>query len=290
MKHENEHEHKHKHEHSPKDASASKHIRRTASRQRVDTEQELQIVEQQFTHQIHIGNPIPCITNIQFALYKLLYHTYLWQSFMVVVFVSTRVLEGVSISHNEWYNDILFFIISNHYLYKRLHWNNDRQKYFDRRETRCFIAFFTVFVGMFVFNLLLPQFYFSLVAVSNYTIVEYICLYIIAFYVCITQVLSFLCLYHSKRPFIFRKQIFKYLLLIGYIFMDYICNALYLFVGKDTLQIETPHPYRLHHWMFGLFMLIFTELTQPYHTILQYIHYAVYLHGVSCYGYDGVLE
>lgn len=272
------------------DTLTKKNIRRNTSRNRVDTDFELHIVNEQFVNRINIGRPTPCITNTQFVLYKLLYHKYVWHSFMFLLFFLTRISFGYSISLQEWYNDTLFFVISNNYLYKRLHWNNDGMKYFDKREIRCYISFLLTYIGMFVFDIIMPQFHFSRFAISNYDISEYICFCGLCLYVCIIQFLSILHLYNSKNNFIFRKQLLKYLLLNCYIFLEYICYGLYYVLDFDIKLFSMSNNYRIHHWFFGLLLLIFTELEQQYHTIIQYIHYAMYLQGVACYGYDSLLK
>jgi hypothetical protein len=37
-------------------------------------------------------------------------------------------------------------------------------------------------------------------------------------------------------------------------------------------------------------LIFLTEIKQPYYTYLQYIHYAIYLHGVALYSYDSILH
>ncbi len=264
-------------------------LRRNNSRNRVNTEIELQIVNQQFRNVVHIGRPIPVITNIQFLLYKLLYHKYIWHIFTFSIFFIFRILFGSTISLHEWYNDSLFFVITNNYLYKRLHWNNNMQKYFDNKDIKCYGSFFIGLTGITLFTIYFPSFYFTKNKVFLYNDHESIVFCIICIYVFITQMLSIKNMYCSTNHYMFRKHIAKYLFLLLYICIEIMCKWIYQVMSIDNSMFFIYNKYHFHHWMFGMYLLIFTELQQHYHTILQYIHYAIYLHGVACYGYDSLL-
>jgi hypothetical protein len=272
----------------------TKGLRKNVSRQRLDTEVELQIVNQQFHNVVHVGRPKFIITNIHFMLYKLLYHKYLWNIFMFSIYFLSRFFLGKNISLYEWYNDSLFFVLSNNYLYKRLHWNNDFEKYFTYQSVKCYFYFIATYIFMFLFEHIsvFSQFHFSKNSVEKYNIYEYICFSIICIYIILLQLFSIIFLLNSKTKNITRKHFLKYIALLMYIFLEYICYGLYYIfhIEYNESVFFISNNYRIHHWMLGLFLLIFTELPQQYHTNIQYIHYAVYLHGLSSYGYDSILE
>ena len=103
-------------------------------RHRQNTEHELEIVSTVHNTRLRIGEPNIQV-RIQDFLYKLIYNKYYWNGLTYMLFLILRLsslqLEYTQISINEWYNDTLLFLISNNYFFKRIHWNNKNQGYYD---------------------------------------------------------------------------------------------------------------------------------------------------------------
>ena len=101
-------------------------------------------------------------------------------------------------------------------------------------------------------------------------------------YFIILQIYTFLFLYeHYKKKGVF-IQLFKYFLLLIYIFSGNIIGLL----GK----FQETNGYHIHHWILSIFFILLIDIHQPYYTMVQYLNYAIYIHGVAMYGYDAIIK
>ena len=225
-------------------------------------------------------------------LFKLIYNKYSWNFFMTTLFIGVRLFgiqtEYATITINEWYNDTLFFILANNYIYKRLHWNNAKQSFFNTpirgHIIKIFILSFVIFT---IINANIGPFYIAKSSILSYDLPHSILFTLIVGYISVNQLFSFHFMYtHNFRTRILLKQFIKYILLCLYLLMDLILITLAIPVKTTG---EHTNDYHIHHWFVGLLMIIMTEIPQPYYSILQYIHYSVYMHGVAMYGYDVIL-
>ena len=264
-------------------------------RQRYNTEDELHIVRIVNNHSEHRNN----------LLYNAVYNKYYWNGIMCTIFLLQRLINTFVHSHTiylyEWFNDPILFLIANNYLYKRIHWNNIQESYFNTNYKNAALILFLITVPVFclINDLLITSFYISKDTLTSYTSTQVILFYAIILYTLLNQIASFYTLYVKKKRFII-VQLLKYAMLVFYI---NIYNLLEIFdisytvgvvINKETLIIPQEKPfeveYHIHHWFYALCLIVLTEFPEPYHTFIQYIHYAVYLHGVSYYGYDTIIN
>jgi len=261
-------------------------------RQRQNTEQELQIISIAHNTQLRVGEPSIQIRT-QDYLYKLIYNKYYWNAFTYFLFLTLRIsslhMGHTSVSIDEWYNDTLLFLLTNNYFFKRVHWNNRNQDYYQTRYKHTIVPFFLLSLLIFsLWSYNTPTFYItktSIISFDSYSMTLFVC---VILYVVLLQMISWIDIY--------RSQDWKKLYLI--LFTKYSILAIYLCLDRILLSTDTPlaiqHPienmYHLHHWFSGMILLFLTEVRQPYYTFLQYFHYSIYLHGISLYSYDNILQ
>ena len=258
-------------------------------RERVDTEKELMIVQDlsdKYRYPMYTGK---CRKHIEYFsrlcayIYSIIQSTYKWNVFIFSVFLTIRIMFikvfAVDIHIQEWYNDIPIFLMANHYLYKRIHWNSKKELFFMEENTnnRSSISkgyIILIFImSIIIYSLLhdtFRTFYISYSKLSNMDNIElFIFISICSYFIC-NQIYSIYYTYPS------RIQFYKYMAIILYIFSGQLIYNMY----------TTKNEYHIHHWIIGILLMFLTEFRQPFHTYLQYIHYAIYIHGIAVYGYD----
>ncbi len=255
---------------------------------RRNTEYELEIVEHVENAQIRIGRP-SYYTQLCDFTYKTIYYKYSWNSIMFLWFLFIRLMYlnyDYDVSIYSWYNDTMFFIIANNYIYKRIHWNNANISYFNTTfKGWCYIIFI-LSLGIFtILNVNMPRFYLTKHSVEHFNVQDTSVFYLFILYAILNQCMSILYLYKQDNKLII-KQLFKYILVLLYIFMERILDIFNVYYPNNA---DFINQYHFHHWICGLFLIVLTELDQPYHTMSQYIHFAVYLHGVAVYSYVPII-
>ena len=259
------------------------------NRQRQNTDSELHIIEiAELTHQRTNENDNDVYLGCNHLLYKYVYNRYHWNFLMGSTFLMVRLLYifflNAKLTIDEWYTDTLFFILVNNYLYKRIHWNNNCDSYFNTYYKGSVLVFFNIILTAFsIFNYNSNTFYITKHSVGSFDITNSLLFGLILCYVLINQIYTCIFLYRIKKILLY-KQMVKYCILILYFFIDKLLLKIGIF---NTLNINEYH---IHHWFFGLILLILTDIPQPGYTFLQYINYSVYLHGVAVYGYDSILR
>ena len=264
-------------------------------RQRYNTEDELHIVRIVNNHSQYRDN----------VLYNAVYNKYYWNGIMCALFLAQRLINIFVHSHTiylyEWFNDPILFLIANNYLYKRIHWNNIQESYFNTNYKNAALILFLIAVPLFglVNDFVITSFYISKHTLTSYTSTQVLLFYAIILYTLLNQIVSFYTLYMKKAKFLV-VQLMKYAMLAFYVNIYNLlelCNIPYTLgtaVNTDTVVILQEESfeveYHIHHWFYALCLIVLTELPEPYHTFIQYIHYVVYLHGVSYYGYDTLIN
>jgi hypothetical protein len=255
---------------------------------RRNTDYELEIVEHVENAQLRVGRP-SYYTRLCDFTYKTIYYKYSWNSIMLLMFLFTRLMYinyDYDVSIYSWYNDTLFFIIANNYIYKRIHWNNVNISYFNTTfKGWCYIVFL-LSLGIFtILNINMPHFYLTKTSVEHFDVQNTSIFYLFILYVIINQCISVRYLYKHDNKLII-KQLLKYILLLLYVFMERILD---IFNADYPDKESFFNQYHFHHWICGLFLIVLTELNQPYHTMLQYVHFSVYLHGAAVYSYTPII-
>lgn len=210
--------------------------------------------------------------------------TYKWNSFMFSMFISLRLISSsffnTPISVHKWYNDIPIFLMANHYIYKRIHWNNKRETFGSQirpefKQDVMMLLFLSILVVYSVIHMSFNKFYLTYDKIRTMNSGELsafisICIYVVSTQACSNYYIGI------------RQHFYKYLLILLYIFSGTFVYSI--------VQTTPDNNYHLHHWILGIFLLFLTEFPQPYHTVLQYLHYAIYLHGIAVYSYDALTE
>jgi len=255
---------------------------------RRNTEYELEIVEHVENAQLRIGRP-SYYTQLCDFTYKTIYYKYSWNSIMFLCFLFVRLMYinyDYDISIYKWYNDSMFFILTNSYIYKRIHWNNINESYFNTTfKGWCYIVLVTSLSIFTIININMPRFYLTQNSIRNFDTTNTIVFYIFIFYVIINQCISIKYLGDHDIKLVI-KQLLKYILLLLYIFMERILEILHITYSNKP---DFVNQYHFHHWMCGLFLIFLTEMKQPYHTMAQYVHFSVYLHGIAVYSYEPLI-
>lgn len=261
-------------------------------RQRQNTDNELQIIKISHDTSIRIGRP-SCISRIKDATFSLIVNKFNWQIYTTTTFLLLRLFSSLypinALNNYEWLNDTLFFCISNSYTFRRIHWNNNESLIFNSESKYYLPLFLQVFIVIFtIISYKCPNFYLTKQSIENFDISNIILLSFIISYIIITQIFTLKYLYsqrsHNK---LLIKHICKYCLIGSYLYLLQVLN--YMNVPYNGIN-NTVSEYHYHHWFIGLILLFITDLPQPYHSILQYSHYGIYLHGVSIYGYDTFVQ
>lgn len=268
---------------------------RHRQRQRQNTEDELYIVNVVNNHSENRNN----------ILFRALYNKYYWNSIMCMLFFTQRLANIYFNEHTiylyEWFNDPIVLLLSNNYIYKRIHWNNVQESYFSSNYKNAALLLFFTSVPVFciINDFIITSFYISRHSLTNYSSIQTVLFYSIIFYTILNQCISLHTLYKKRYRFVL-VQIMKYALIVLYINLYNILELLHIkytvgiVINKETLIIPQEEPfeveYHIHHWFYALCLIVLTELPEPYHTFLQYIHYTVYLHGISYYGYDTIIS
>lgn len=253
-------------------------------RNRTDTEMELIVINYNQNNYEEIYSN-KCLKRINRGLQN----TYVWNTLMCSTFLCVRLLSALYFKHNitveEWYSDSITFLMSNHYLFKRIHWNNNHDITFYYNKNVLNICIFFLSLTIFtVLSRVLPAFYITKNSIYEFNFNETILFYFLCCYVILNQVITFYYISYLEKDNIILKHIIKYCLLAIFIFMNDILSEL------EITKYDINSDYHIHHWLSSLFLIFITEFKQPYHTIFQYIHYGVYLNGVACYGYDTLLN
>ena len=262
-------------------------------RQRQNTEQELNIIQIAHNTRLRVGRP-SCKQRVSDLVYSLIYNKYYWNSFTFFLFVGLRLLcvdiNVTQVSIFEWYNDTMFFVLANNYLFKRLHWNNGNRDYYNNTNIKYAIVpyFLIVLIVFTIWSERTPTFYITKESVYMFDDFNKGVFILILLYTFGIQVWSCRNLYRSvHRQKLLSIHAMKYCVLLSYFFLDKILIALDTNVQSIS---DVENNYHIHHWFCGIVLLFLTELPQPYHTFIQYLHYSVYLHGCAVYGYDTILQ
>ena len=261
-------------------------------RNRQNTEHELHIISVAHNTRLRVGTPT-FTKRCQDWLYALVYNRFYWNAFTFSLFLTVRLvslsINITEVSIEEWYNDTLLFLFTNNYMFKRLHWNNKNDDFY-RTSIRHFILPFYM-ITLLCFSLIshnMPTFYITKESVVNFDSYNKMVLGFVVLYAFLNQLLSFNDMCKSRRRNkLLKIQLVKYILLSCYLLLDRILLAMHVDIGTHTI---VENKFHIHHWFCGLIMIFLTEMRQPYYSILQYIHYAVYLHGVALYSYDSILQ
>ena len=264
------------------------------NRVRQNTDVELQIVDISERTNIRIGNP-SCKQTLEDLLYRIVYYKYAWNIFMGFIFLILRIITVTNkinkLSLTEWYADTFMFILVNNYMFKRLHWNNNNDSYFNTNFKYIILAWFTFCLVFFsIINICSPSFYIAKNSSIFFNIPNVILFSLIIFYVIINQAYTIHFLYHcNDYKVLLCKQMIKYGLLTIYLCLDKIIYNVGL-TDEPYESLINLNQYHIHHWFFGLILIILTELPQVYYSFFQYLHFVIYLHGVAVYSYDTILH
>ena len=268
-------------------------------RQRYNTDDELHIVHIVNDNANNVND-----TNFDF-LYKAIYNKYYWNTIMGTIFLFQRLINtfinGHTIYLAEWYTDPLLFMLANNYLYKRIHWNNFNNSYFqtNQRNRAIFLFFISIPIYLVINDFIITSFHISKYSISSFNTHQILLFSGILIYTFGILASSIYCIIRRNRRLLY-IHIAKIILLTLYInlynLLEYF-NITYT-VGKiihydESFASQTSSfdvEYHIHHWFYALCLLILTELEEPYHTYIQYLHYLIYLHGVSYYGYDTLIS
>lgn len=262
-------------------------------RARQNTEHELQIISVEHNTRLRVGRPT-CMNRTKDVLFSIIYNKYSWNTFTYMTFILLRLLTchlyEIELNIHEWYNDIIIFIISNNYFFKRLHWNNIGQDYYREKTKFVIVPFFLL--SLFIFSLWShnsPTFYLTHESIKNFNNYDMTLFISSCIYVGILQLVTIIEILRSnKRIRLIRIQMLKYSLLMCYLGLDkllYLTNTPF-----ERSEENIDNEYHIHHWFCGLVLLFLTEIRQPYYTFVQYIHYSIYLHGIALYSYDSIIE
>ena len=187
-------------------------------------------------------------------------------------------------TQDKWYNDIMIFLLSNHYIYKRLHWNNKRELFFRSKFPDNKLWVITMYIAVLIIytliNTKMDTFFITYSQIQRLTTFETAVFVSLCMYFICNQIYSIYYLYQSHNKTILFNQLYKYLFIIVYAASGQMVKNILVQNPDDTFHI--------HHWIIGLLLIFITELPQPYHTYIQYIHYAIYTNGIAVYGYDSL--
>ena len=183
----------------------------------------------------------------------------------------------------------MLFLLSNNYLFKRIHWNNMGEDYYNTKYSHTIIPFFLS--SVFIFSVSShnnPTFYITKNSVFLFDTFNTTLFVFIVLYILILQSASWVTICKSReRKRLTIIHITKYILITLYFLLDRIILALHI---KTSVTESIENQYHIHHWFSGLLLLFLTEIKQPYYTYVQYIHYTIYLHGIALYSYDSLLQ
>lgn len=217
---------------------------------------------------------------------RILQSSYQWSILTTTIFLSFRIgsifFSIQQFTLDEWYNDLVLFMMSNQFLYKKIHWNCTRDLIQSEKDNCNILLFFFIALSVYIFVHETSTFYISPSVLQDMSDIDILIVSIACGYFFITQLFSIIHIYEKLKKKGTVVHFFKYVLLLLYIFSG---NIMSIF-GK----IQETTIYHIHHWILAVFFMVLTDLYQPYHTTTQYLNYAIYIHGVAMYGYDAIVK
>ena len=174
-------------------------------------------------------------------------------------------------------------------MFKRLHWNNKNDDFYRTNIRHYILPYFIIALTTFsIISHNTPTFYITKESVVNFDDYNKFLLSLVAIYTISVQLVSYIDMCKSRnRNKLLKIQLVKFALITCYLILDRILFAFKIPIGTHNI---VENKFHIHHWLCGLILIFLTEIRQPYYTVLQYFHYAIYLHGVALYSYDSILQ